>query len=213
MKIKYLIAVSLLLFILVGCSSPPEPIVGAALLNEQFDDPKAWEVYNDDTSDLQTADGAYRITTGDQGYIWGLNEQSHQDVVIDVDTSQLSAFEDNAYGVMCRADTSNNGDGYYFLISGDGMVSIRKGEGDDVSPLVDWESDSSVNEGASSNSLRAVCIGDYLALYVNGEFATSANDATYTSGYAGFAAAAADGGDIAVTFDNLIISEASLPAE
>ncbi|MCA9934633.1 MAG: hypothetical protein H6662_19965 [Ardenticatenaceae bacterium] len=209
-KWTVLIAIILLL-VLVGCSSPShEPALGNQLLNETFDSPNAWETYLDDGVALQVMDGAYRVQTGDAGYIWGLNEQNHSDVVIEVEASQLSTFENNAYGVMCRSDTSNNGDGYYFLVSGDGYYAISKGEGEDVTPLVDWTSNSAINKGTATNTIRAVCVGDYLALYVNGKFMAETNDSSYANGYAGFAATAFEGGDTDISFDNLTIQEASL---
>jgi hypothetical protein len=119
---------------------------------------------------------------------------------------------------MCRADPSNNGDGYYFLVSGDGFYSVRKGEAESVNPLVDWTSHSSINTGPASNTIRAVCIGSYLALYVNDRFVVETEDSTYGSGYAGLSVAAfADdsAGNVAeanadIAFDNLTIWAASL---
>ncbi|MCP4426593.1 MAG: hypothetical protein GY803_19035 [Chloroflexi bacterium] len=216
MSPKTILFVILTSLLLIGCGGPSaEYTPGEILLSEDFSNPKAWEYYIDEAAgySLKVSDGVYRIQTDDSGYIWGLNDQTHTDVVIEATTRQLSSYENNAYGIMCRANASNNGDGYYFLVSGDGFYSISRGEGDDVTPIVDWTDSSAVNAGTDSNTLRAVCIGDYLALYVNDKFVADARDAVYSSGYAGFAAAAFDGGDIAVTFDNLTISQASLAAE
>lgn len=203
--------VIILLLVLVGCgSSSKEPTLGNVLLSESFSEPGAWETFLSGGADLQVLDGVYRITTGSDGYIWGLNEQEHNDVVIEVETNQLSAHENNAYGVMCRADTSNNGDGYYFLISGDRFYSIAKGEGPEVQPLVDWTKSNTINGGRARNTVRAVCVGNYLALYVNGQLLAETNDNTYARGYAGLSAAAFEGGDSDIAFDNLTIWEASL---
>lgn len=203
-----------LILLLAACGGEPEPkyTLGTALLTETFDDPNAWEVYTSDGVSLQVVDGAYRVQTGDDGYIWGLNAQDHSDVVMEVEVSQLSTFENNAFGIMCRADTSNDGDGYYFMISGDGFYSIRKGIGEDVSPLVDWTESSAINGGQANNKIRAVCIGSYLAMYVNDKFLTETTDTDYANGYAGFAATAFDGGDTDLSFDNLNIWAATATA-
>jgi len=203
-------------FMLVGCSKPSEEyLLGNAILTESFNEPKSWEYYDDVDagSRLEVLDGAYQIQAGSGGYIWGLNEQNHGDVVMEVNTNQLSEFEDNAYGVICRADESNNGDGYYFLISGDGFYSIAIGAGDSVDPIVEWTTSSAINKGSDRNMMRAVCIGDYLALYVNDKFVVDTRDNTFSSGYAGFVANVNDGGDITVAFDDLTIWEASLASE
>ncbi len=206
LKKWFVLALILVAVAVAGCGGPAkEAVLGNVLLSERFDSANAWETYYGETVALEVVDGAYRIQTGDEGYIWGLNEASHSDVVIEVEASQLSEFENNAYGIMCRADTSNNGDGYYFLVSGDGYYSIGKGEGPDVTPLVDWATSSAVNQGRATNSVRAVCVGDYLALYVNDKFVAEATDTTYTSGYAGLTATAFDGGDTDISFDNLTI--------
>lgn len=209
-KISTLIGLLVLVGLLAACGGPSqEYVLGDVLLAESFSEEAAWETYLDDGIALQVVDGEYRVQTGDDGYIWGLNEASHDDVVIEVTSNQLSDFENNAYGVMCRADTSNNGDGYYFLISGDGYYTISKGEGDDVTQLVEWTASSAINDGQDSNTIRAVCIGNYLAMYVNDKFLAEIEDGDYSSGYAGFAATAFEGGDTDITFDNLTITAAS----
>lgn len=199
------------LAILAGCSAAGEPYTqGSVILSEAFSEPSAWETYSDTGVDLRVSDGVYLFQTGDAGYIWGLNEQIHRDVVIEVAASQVSVSEDNAYGVMCRADTSNNGDGYYFLVSGDGFYTIARGEGDSVSALLEWTESEAIVQGAGTNTIRAVCIGDYLGMYVNGRFLTELRDETYLSGYAGLAGIAFQGGEMTIHFDNLTIWEAAL---
>lgn len=205
------VVLAMMILLLTACGGPSrEYETGEVLLTESFDEAAAWETYVQGDVDFQVIDGAYRTQTGDGGYVWGLNETEHDDVVIEVTANQLSSFENNAYGVMCRSDTSNDGDGYYFLISGDGYYTISKGEGDDVNELVDWTPSSAINQGRAGNTIRAVCIGDYLALYVNGEFVADTEDGEYTSGYAGFAATAFEGGSTDISFDNLTITAASL---
>lgn len=200
-----------MILLLVACSSPSKEYeAGELLLNETFSEANAWENFVSGDSDLQVSDGVYRVQTGDGGYIWGLNEKQHSDVVIDVTATQTSSHANNAYGVICRSDTSNNGDGYYFLISGDGYYSISKGEGEDVNELVEWTSSSAINEGQASNEIRAVCLGNYLALYVNDQFLAEIEDGDYSSGFADFSATAFEGGNTDISFDNLTITAASL---
>jgi len=205
-----LIVLLLMILLLGACGgSSREYETGEVLLTESFDEPAAWETYSSGAVDFRVSDGAYHVQTGDDGYIWGLNEKEHDNVVIEVTSTQHSSFENNAYGVMCRSDTSNNGDGYYFLISGDGYYAISKGEGEDVNEIVEWTTSSAINQGQASNTIRAVCIDNYLALYVNDKFVVETEDNDYSSGYAGFAATAFDGGNTDITFDNLTITAAS----
>lgn len=211
-KISLFIVLIVTVLLAVACGGPSQEYqAGDVLLNESFSEANAWETFVSDDSDLQVNDGVYRIQTGPGGYIWGLNEAEHTDVVMEVTTNQLSTHANNGYGLICRSDVSNNGDGYYFLVSGDGFYSIRKGEGDDVNPLVDWTESSAVNDGQASNKIRAVCIGNYLAMWVNDTFLAETEDTAYTGGFAGLAAVAFENGNADVTFDDLTITTASLP--
>jgi len=181
---------------------------GDLSLDEQFDESDAWETYNDQSSDLRVEDGVYRVETGPGGYIWGLNNQVHTDVMILVDTEQRSDFLNNGYGVMCRASISNNGDGYYFLISGDGYYAIFASDGGDTfDTLVDWTASDVIHQGTASNRLGALCSGSHLAIYANGQLLAETEDTRFNEGYAGFAAGVYEDGTIDVAFDNLQIWE------
>ncbi|MBI5670989.1 MAG: hypothetical protein HZC41_23595 [Chloroflexi bacterium] len=102
----------------------------------------------------------------------------------------------------------NNGDGYLFLVEGTGRFAIMRARGRNVVPLVDWTSSDKIRKGPAQNTIRAVCLNDYLALYVNGAFMADAIDDTYTSGQVGLVAAAASRLGVTVDFDNLTVSEA-----
>jgi hypothetical protein len=176
------------------------------ILLETFDDDDAWEQYSNPRGvELGVENGVYRAYTMNEGFVWGLNEQSHGDVIIEVEATPLTIHYENGFGVMCRADTSNNGDGYYFMITGNSYYSIRVGEGDEVRALVEWEQSDAIRPEIDTNQLRAICVGNYLAFYANDELLAVAVDDTYETGYAGLSVAAADYSDIDVAFDNLAI--------
>lgn len=103
----------------------------------------------------------------------------------------------------------NNGDGYLFLVDGAGRFAIMRSRGRSVVPLVDWSPSDQIKRGAAQNQIRAVCLGDYLALYVNGQFMGDAIDDAYTQGQVGLAAAASGRLGITVEFDNLTVSSVS----
>lgn len=183
--------------------------VGDLLLNEQFDDSDAWETYQEDDISFKVTKGAYRMVYVGDGYTWGLNDEVHSDVVLRVETTQNSEYENNSYGVMCRADTENNSAGYYFRISGDGYYTISMSDGEETTALVEWEESKAINQGQESNEIVAVCVGEYLAMYVNGELLAETTDDTFSEGFAGFSVGAYDDGDVDISFDNLLIWEAS----
>jgi hypothetical protein len=177
---------------------------------ETFDTVDAWEHYSNPMGvELGVENGVYRAYTMNGGYVWGLNDQPHSDVILEVEATPLTIHFSNGFGIMCRADT--NGDGYYFMINGNGYFSIRKGEGDYVLPLLDWQPSDAIRGEIDRNRIRAVCTGDYLAMYVNDEFVAEVTDATYSSGFAGLSVAAADNSDVDIAFDNLAIYIPTMP--
>jgi hypothetical protein len=205
-----------ILMISAACGSSPsvDYTLGDNVRSEQFDRVEVWDTfaYGDDVF-FRIENGGYRATASDVGgYIWALdiNGLPHTDVVIEIETTQLSDLANNGYGVMCRADINNNGDGYYFLISGDRYYAIARGNGDDIVSLVEGTIPTDAfRRKPTPNTIRAVCIGNYLALYIN-EFLTETHDSLYTWGLVGLAVTAFEAGDVDIKFDNLNVWEATL---
>jgi hypothetical protein len=172
---------------------------------EAFDSLDAWENYHSASGvSLGVESGIYRAYTPTSGYVWGINAHQHENVVVEVDVTPLTIFTDNGAGVMCRANPESNGDGYYFMISAEGYYSIRVGQGDGIRPLVDWEASDAIRTGIDSNTIRAVCIDNALAMYVNGQLVAYLQDMTYTSGTAGLAVAGGTYG-VDMAFDDVTI--------
>lgn len=176
-----------------------------------FDLREAWEAYQGPSgAELKVENGVYRAYTPNTGYLWGLNSEEHTNVVAEVDVTPLTIFQDIGAGIMCRADTSNNGDGYYFMINPGGYYSIQIGRGDGFTPLVDWQQSRAVHIGIDHNTIRAVCVDNLLAMYVNDELVASVEDATYSSGFAGLAVAAGSN-SVDMAFDNVTLYSVDLP--
>ncbi|GAB4519462.1 MAG: hypothetical protein OHK0046_28340 [Anaerolineae bacterium] len=198
----------LLIFLLAGCRAEPKAAVipGEVLLRETFDTRViGWDAATQGNVMIGAADGAYRMQADVRDYVRGFYTATYDNVVIDVIGVQLSAENNNAYGVVCRAAPGDTGNGYYFLIGGDGSYSIREGAQGEIRPLVHWDKTDAVHRGSAENRIRAVCIEDYLALYVNDQFVADIRDDTYQRGRIGFAVAAASGTTIEAAFDDLII--------
>ena len=103
----------------------------------------------------------------------------------------------------------NNGDGYLFLIQGGGSYGIFRARGRDLTPLVDWQTSEAIEVGPSRNHLRAVCMGDYLAFYVNDTLVADTTDSAYQQGQVGLAASAANRIGALIQFDNLTVAQAN----
>jgi hypothetical protein len=120
-----------------------------------------------------------------------------------------STSESTEEGGAATLLNPNNGDGYLFLVGSNGRFAIMRSRGRSVTPLVNWTSHSAIQTGPAVNRIRAVCLGDYLAMYVNGTFVGDATDDTYTQGQVGLVGASADRLGLLVQFDNLSVSTAS----
>jgi hypothetical protein len=196
-----------LIFLTAACggNATQRYTVGEKLLDVDFSDSFDWERYVnlDQNVEFQVIDGAYQAHAWDGGFTWTLHPTQTDDVVIEANVIQYSEYRNNAYGLMCRAKPQASGDGYFFMISADGMYTIRSGVQREVGALIPWTSSSAIQQDKGVNRMRVVCIGDYLALYVNGQFVAETRDNRYQRGSVGITAAVPEGGDVDVRFDNL----------
>ncbi len=166
-----------------------------------------WEVGDYSTGRVGYGNGFYLVTSdGFGGTMWGVANQQFADLTISVEATQVQApsNDNNDYGVACRIQP--NGEGYYFLISGDGFFSILRADESDFVPLVDWTTTEAVHLGNSTNELVAVCDGANLSLTVNGERLASASDSTYSSGDLGLTATSYEDVQTEIHFDNLTVT-------
>ncbi len=134
-------------------------------------------------------------------------EQATEEAADAPDTEATEAVETEQPEEDTEAEAAN-GNGYLFLIQGNGSFAIMRAQGRDLQPLVNWTQSDKINQGQATNALRAVCIGDYLAFYINGEFVADATDDTYSAGQVGLLASAATRLGVLVEFDDLVVSEA-----
>lgn len=200
--------------LLPGCAGGAAENVAAqeVLLETDFSEVSGWpEMVDVQTGRaIQYTNDGYELSSATAEYVWSFSEGSYEDVVLETAVQQLSPEPNNAYGLVCRASSSESRTGYYFLISGDGLISIRRVERGISSPIVDWTPHNAVHQGQRSNQLRAICAGEYLALYVNGQLVAEGMDGRFTKGAVGFAASGSEDGSVQVTFSNLIIRAAEI---
>lgn len=210
---------------LTACGSDdPDYIVstGDELFGVTFDENSAWETgrYPVDADDpnalLAIDDGRYRIdyrADRSASLTWGAGGESYENVVIEIDTELIGGTDDNLYGVACRLVEDDAGDasGYVLLISGDGHFGIAELSRRSLEFVLEWHQSDTIKQGAAQNTLRAVCVDDYLAIYANGEFLGDVKDDRFLrEGQIALVAGTIEGETISVTFDNLIVYEGSL---
>jgi serine/threonine protein kinase len=179
----------------------------AVLIRDNFADPESgWDVEEFDGGSLGYGDGVYVIRAEDSDYYYlGQVYVTFDDVAIDVDATQVlgPANNDNYYGVGCRLQSE--GEGYLFIVSGQGYYAIYREEGEAGGEfLVDWTESDVIRQGDAANHLRAICDGTRLAFVVNGELLAEVEDATYATGDVFLVASTLEDGATEVHFDDLL---------
>ena len=209
------VPVCLMLILLCAACLPGRlPTVGYRYLDlaldETFDDIGDWRSYDDGDALYMNAEaGVYRLALAKRQYVWTQTSTPYQDAVIEATARQISDDDGGAWGIACRLDAANSGRGYFFLISGDGYVSIRWSSGRSLDAIVQAAPSDTIHKGKAVNQIRAVCIGDYLALWVNGQFVAEARDRRAAQGMVGLASVMNDAGRLEVEFDGIKVWQAA----
>lgn len=201
----------LVMFLLAACAEQgPDPCdEGGTLFNDTFSGESncGWAEYSRSGASSAIGDGVLSLTSSQPGQIWWTNPgRTFDDVIISVETEHIGGPEDNAYGVICRYQSSENF--YVFLISSDGYYAIGKYESgrDQVTYLSgegQYVASEAINQGAARNALRVGCVGDELSLTVNGQLVDTVTDATFAGGDIGLSASSFEPGTLVVSFDNV----------
>ena len=178
-------------------------------------DSSEMETYSGDDGSAGTENGVYVIRSSGDLWQWGRSNSQFENVVIEADVTMIAGpANDNAgFGVLCRLtereDTSV--DGYMLAISGDGYYSIRSIAASNMTALVDWTYSDVINQGNTTNKIRATCSGSDLTLEVNGALLASASTVAdgSSSGSIAFTAISfeTDEAFAEAHFDNLVVSQ------
>ena len=182
---------------------------GTVVFSDDFsDEDSGWDIWSEDSLGFTVYnDGKYQIgVNSSMKYLWANPYQNFTDVIVAVDVEKISSDDDVQMGIICRHQDVNNW--YALIYSGDGYAAIRKrSQTNGLETITEWVDAPSVNRGAASNQLRAECIGDRLALYVNDELAVETSDNDIQTGDIGLIAGTLENASsIDVFFDNLVVS-------
>lgn len=173
------------------------------------------ESYSGDDGTAGTENGEYVIRSTGDLWQWGRSTSQFENTVIEADVTMIAGPTNNnaGFGVLCRLtereDTSV--DGYMLAISGDGYYSIRSITASNMTGLVEWTFSDVINQGNTTNRIRATCNGSDLSLEVNGELVASASTIAdgSSSGSIAFTAISFETNEpyAEAHFDNMIVSQ------
>jgi len=194
---------------------PPATPLGPAgeiLFEDHFDDSASgWVQWEEMGGGVDYGDGFFRIWLEEvQADYWSTSGHNFADVRVSASTFKAGGPDDNDFGVVCRFQDDDNF--YAFLISSDGYAGILKME-DGERTMLQQEgmlSADAISQGAATNEVTAVCVGDHLALHVNGELVTDVRDGAFSSGDVGLIAGTFEEGGVEIHFDDFFVYESRL---
>lgn len=196
-----------LALLLASCADVRSARSGDVLFQDSFEHPSSgWDRHHGADYRADYVDGAYRIEVLQPNTdAWSTPELSFGDAQIEVDARKVGGPDDNLFGVLCRYQDSSSF--YFLLISSDGYAGIgivQQGEArllssDTMLPHP------AVATGGALNRLSAQCLGQRLALAVNGEVVASVATAELSGGDVGLIAGAYDEPGVIIEFDNFTV--------
>ncbi len=183
--------------------TPSDPQAGDILYFDNFSSSKSgWPMYTVGEILADYIDMAYRITVVPEGGWWWFNaRQNFTDFVMEVEATQISCPDDNAYGVVARLVDPRSY--YMFLISGDGYYSFGALNNSTWIKPLEWTRSSAINLGNSTNQIKLICKGDLLSFYANGVLLDEYREGTLSYGDVGLYVRSVKGGNVTVSFDDL----------
>ena len=136
-----------------------------------------------------------------------LGDRTFDDFVLEVETWQRAGAPESSFGVLFRVQEDKQF--YRFDITGNRLyiVERRHADGTWTRLVPDWTPTAALNQGLNvANRLKIIAAGPTLTFYANDVLLTQVVDETLTVGGIALDAGTFGGGDLQVSFDNLIIT-------
>jgi hypothetical protein len=203
-----------MLALLAGCSLPDQVVQrapsGEILYQDDFSDPgSGWDRVVAPAGETDYAAGVYCIRVNEP-YIdlWANPNLQFQDSRIQVEATKAGGPDDNVFGLVCRSDPAGE-QYYFFVISSDGYYGIGKvsSSGQELLSAADMLPSGAIKQGKNTNLIQADCVGDRLALTVNGQLLAEVRDGELIDGDIGLTAGSFDKPAVEIHFDDLVVSK------
>lgn len=185
------------------------PWVGAGPVLFQDDFSKetgGWNTHADALSFSEYDQSGFRLSSDVPNYqFWSVPGLNFTDSLVYVRARMLSGPENNLYGVVCRFQNSENF--YALMISSDGYYGIFKRFDGQQSMVGQSHMDFSatIQTGDGINDIKAICQGDYLALFVNETRLIQVRDDSLRFGDVGMIVGNLEEAGVNILFDDFVV--------
>jgi S1-C subfamily serine protease len=184
----------------VQAELPPE---GSIIYQDDFSTAGGDWAWQGSEGSVTYVSAELHVEVSEQEYfIWSVSGQSYSDVLLEVDTRVVTAAGDGDFGLICRYQDNQNF--YGMEISEDGYYAVWKMIDGEFYPLVDWQF-SSLIDTSNPLHLGAACVGNSLALIVDGQLLAEVKDSDLSRGDAGLLVGTWEISPLVVSFDNFVV--------
>lgn len=174
---------------------------------EDFEDGRVWAEFSTSNYDVGYSFGHYRFHVGmvtGNTPVFSIRQQEYRDVSLKVDIVRHEGPDNGYFGLLCRfIDTENY---YRFVFAPDGSYSIGARVEGEYTVLAEG-ADEKIFQEDKKNTIRADCLGEQLALFINGNLVLNTTDVTFQSGFIGLVAGTPDTEGLIVYFDSFAVSK------
>ncbi len=213
----YLFTLAVLALTALGCSlftniapatsevpSGPAPEI---LFQDDFSDSSSgWDQVENTDGITNYENGYYRIlVNATDTDVWANPGLNFTNVIIEVEATKAGGPDDNDFGVICRYQDIENF--YMFIISSDGYYGVGKVKNGELSLVgaKQLQPHAAIRQGATTNQLRADCVGSRLTLRVNDVTLADVVDEEFTAGDVGLIAGTYSEPGTDIHFDNFVV--------
>jgi hypothetical protein len=182
------------------------PTLGKVLFEDDFSDPKAWQLSQTDLGNVAMGKNELTIAISEtNAYLMSIREQPvFTDFYLEINAAPSMCRGMDEYGVLIRV--SPNTDYYRFSLSCDGQVRLDRVINGQASSPQAWQPSGAVPPGAPSSARIGVSAsGSQMDFFVNGQYQFSVKDPLLALGAVGVFARSVNKMAVTVNFSDLVV--------
>lgn len=167
-------------------ASDPKAGLGEPAFQDTFNDASNWPLYTDQHVSFEIKDSMLVMTAFNPDFYngWILPPPVISDFYLEMAAETKDCAGKDQYGLMVRAVKTDQGYiGYHYAVSCDGQYTLRRWNGSQFIPLVDWTASDKINSGSNQmNRIGLMANGNKISMYANGSVIGEYQDDTHLEG-------------------------------